>query len=453
MEAEPGVPRRRFSFSDSPYRPMNVPLSLLLAIGTLTCTSNAFAQRLLIPDSDNGAIMEFDPFSGELVRPLAIDLGDVTGGAVRSPTEVMAGPNGELWISDPIADTVFRLSGDGSTLLGTAAGPLDQCRGLAPLGSGALVANSGSSGGAPGDVLARIDASGALLSSTAIGDPFDVEPFTFNGVPGFLVSDIFGEDIVFADGADLSNQTVFHNSNGVSGIDTPGQIHVNGGRVFAAGLSTPVGIYEYDSSGAEVAYRSTSSVGGVRGVFLLGSGNLLFTTGSGVHIYDTTSDSISTAFQGPSGQFIAFYAGEICDCNNYCTANPNSTGLPATISAIGTGRIADNDLALTASQLPSFSFGFFITSRSQGFAANPGGSQGNLCLAGSIGRYVGPGQIQNSGSMGVLSLDLDLTQMPQPSGFVSVMPGQTWRFQTWFRDTDLGIPTSNFTDGVRVVFF
>ncbi len=32
-----------------------------------------------------------------------------------------------------------------------------------------------------------------------------------------------------------------------------------------------------------------------------------------------------------------------------------------------------------------------------GFVASPNGSQGNLCLAGSIGRYVGAGQIQNSG--------------------------------------------------------
>ena len=267
------------------------------------------------------------------------------------------------------------------------------------------------------------------------------------------MSDIFGEDIVFAEQANLSAQTIFHNSNGISGIDTPNQIHVAGSRVFAASASTPVGIFEYDSSGAELAYFDTSSVGGVRGVHLLGNGNLLFTTGSGVHIYDTSTDVVTTEFDGASGQFISFYAGDICACNNYCTANPNSTGLPATISAIGTGRVIDNDLALVAAQLPTSSFGFFITSRFQGFVTNPGGSAGNLCLGSSIGRYVGPGQIQNSGATGSFSLDLDLTQTPQPSGLVSVSPGQTWNFQTWFRDTVGGMPTSNFTDGVRVVFF
>lgn len=432
---------------------MNRPIRLVLALAALASSTDALAQRLLIPDSANRGIMEFDPFSGELVRPLAIDLGAVTGGLANVPIEVMQAPNGELWISDSSAGTIFRLSGDGSTMLGTAAGPLDQCRGLARLATGALVANSGSSGGAPGDALVRVDPSGAVIGNSAIGDPFDVEPFTFNGVAGYLVSDILGEDIVFADAADLSAQSVFHSSNGVSGIDTPSQIHVAETRVFVAGSSTPVGIYEYDGSGFEVAFYSTSSVGGARGVFLLGNGNLLFTTGSGVHIYDTAADVITTEFDDASGWFITLYAGEICACNNYCSANVNSTGLPGTISAIGTGRVADNDLRLVAEQLPALSFGFFITSRFQGFAANPGGSSGNLCLSSSIGRYVGPGEIQNTGLAGAFALTLDLMQTPQPNGLVAVTPGQTWNFQGWFRDSLGGAATSNFTDGVRVVFF
>ncbi|QDV07931.1 hypothetical protein Poly30_34670 [Planctomycetes bacterium Poly30] len=433
---------------------MNGLFKLVIALGTFTCLPDALAQRLLIPDSANGAIMEFDPFSGQLIRPIAVDLDAVTGGAARVPIEVMEAPNGELWVSDMVADTVFRLTGDGSQWVGTAGGPLDQCRGLAPLGPGALVANSGSSGGAPGDSLAQVDAAGKLITSAAIGDPFDVVPFTFQGVPGFLVSDISGDDLVFAEGADLQNQSLFHGSNGVSGVDTPNQIHVSAsGRVFVAGASTPVGIYEYDASGAEIAYIDTSSVGGVRGVYLLGNGNLLFSTGSGVHVYETSTALITTLLQGVSGRSITLYSRDLCACDNYCTANVNSTGTVATISVTGSGRVTDNDLLLTTSSVPTFSFGFFITSRFQGFVATPSGSAGNLCLAGSIGRYVGPGQTQNSGASGAFSLDLDLTRTPQPNGLVAITPGQTWHFQAWFRDAVGGLPTSNFTDGVRVVFF
>jgi hypothetical protein len=85
---------------------------------------------------------------------------------------------------------------------------------------------------------------------------------------------------------------------------------------------------------------------------------------------------------------------------NYCTAVANSTGAPAVMGAGGSSSIPANDLVLQTTNMPLNSFGYYLTSQTQGFIANPGGSQGNLCVAGSIGRYVGPGQIQNSGGDG-----------------------------------------------------
>ncbi len=110
------------------------------------------------------------------------------------------------------------------------------------------------------------------------------------------------------------------------------------------------------------------------------------------------------------------------------------------------------DGALFSRNLPSNAFGFFLTSLTQGFIANPGGSQGNLCLSGSIGRYVGPGQVQNSGSAGAISLAVDLTQHPNASGFVSVQIGETWNFTAWYRDSLGGTATSNFADGLEISF-
>ncbi len=138
---------------------------------------------------------------------------------------------------------------------------------------------------------------------------------------------------------------------------------------------------------------------------------------------------------------------------SYCgPAVVNSTGASASIEALGSTTVATNDVQLFSYDLPRFSFGFSVTSTSTGFVMNPGGSAGNLCLSGAVGRYVGPGQIMNSGSAGELLLDLDLTQTPQPTGFVSILAGQTWNFQTWYRDAVGGVPTSNFTDGVSVLF-
>ena len=129
---------------------------------------------------------------------------------------------------------------------------------------------------------------------------------------------------------------------------------------------------------------------------------------------------------------------------------PNSTGEEATLVAGGSLSIMANDLTLVAGNLPLNSFGYFLTSRASGFTANPGGSQGNLCLTGNIGRYVGPGQIQNSGATGSISLTLDLAAMPSPTGSVSAAAGENWYFQLWHRDANPTIE-SNFTDSARVL--
>ncbi|MEM6671811.1 MAG: hypothetical protein AAF726_03150 [Planctomycetota bacterium] len=137
---------------------------------------------------------------------------------------------------------------------------------------------------------------------------------------------------------------------------------------------------------------------------------------------------------------------------NYCIANANSTGQPGVISAIGSSAALDNDVTLIASELPTNSFGYFLTSQVQGFVSMPGGSAGTLCLVGAIGRYTGAGQIQSSGLLGRFALTLDLTVTPTPTGFVNVSPGETWYFQAWHRDAVGGQVTSNFTDGLQVDF-
>ena len=135
----------------------------------------------------------------------------------------------------------------------------------------------------------------------------------------------------------------------------------------------------------------------------------------------------------------------------YCSPGvANSTGAPARITAQGfPGAAAQGYVILTADRLPTQSVGYFLTSQMQGFAAGPGGSQGDLCLGGAVGRFAAAGQLQNSGASGTFELTTDLTQHPQPTGLVSVQAGETWNFQAWYRDANPG-PTSNFTDAVSV---
>ncbi len=138
--------------------------------------------------------------------------------------------------------------------------------------------------------------------------------------------------------------------------------------------------------------------------------------------------------------------------SNYCSSNANSTGNPAEIHATGTDSVISNDLTLVADGLPSNTFGIFLVGPNQGFVMNPNGSLGNLCLVGSIGRYMGPGQILNTGAGHSFSLAIDNQAIPQPIGFASTTAGDTWNFQAWFRDVSPTGPVSNFTNGLEVVF-
>lgn len=160
--------------------------------------------------------------------------------------------------------------------------------------------------------------------------------------------------------------------------------------------------------------------------------------------------------QTSTGSFMddtEFTSGPVGIGTAYCSpAEINSTGAAGVLAASGSDVAADNQVVVHASDLPTNSFAFVIVSDSQGLVINPGGSAGNLCLAGDIGRYVGAGQIQNSGAMGTFDLTLDLTAVPQPTGPVGTMAGDTWNFQAWYRDSSATGPTSNFTNGLSVTF-
>lgn len=138
--------------------------------------------------------------------------------------------------------------------------------------------------------------------------------------------------------------------------------------------------------------------------------------------------------------------------SSFCVANANSTGALGTLTATGSSTVSDNDVTLNASSLPPNVFGLFVTSLTIGAPVQPPGSSGALCLSGTIGRYIGPGQILNAGAGGSFSLGLDLTRTPQSSGFVAIMAGETWRFQAWHRDFAGGLGTSNFTEGLAITF-
>jgi len=133
---------------------------------------------------------------------------------------------------------------------------------------------------------------------------------------------------------------------------------------------------------------------------------------------------------------------------SYCTAASNSSGQAASILINGSARVVDNDLELRAIGLPLGTNGYFLCSQTQGFVSQPGGSQGNLCLGGGIGRFLQ--QVQNSGASGSIAIQADLLALPTSMGPVAAQVGQTWSFQAWFRDANPQ-STSNFSRGASIL--
>ncbi len=131
----------------------------------------------------------------------------------------------------------------------------------------------------------------------------------------------------------------------------------------------------------------------------------------------------------------------------YCYGAPNSTGDYGFLQGLGS-RIPGFAHRLRVEALPPSVFGYFLASTTTGLVPNPSGSQGTLCVGGTIGRF----GVFQAGLDGVSVHTLDTDQIPQPTGSVMALSGQVWAFQVWYRDSSAGVATSNFTNGATLSF-
>lgn len=448
--------------------------SLTLFVSALAMSGLGMAQDLMVPESSNDQVMLFSGVDGSLINANYIDLTTSTGTAPGTPIEAVVAPNGEIWVSDQLADTIFRFDSSG-TYLGESAAALDNVRGFEIAFGSVWVANAGTNGGAPGQALVQLDMNLDFVAAfPGVGSPFDAKTFTLGGVNGMLVSDITDDILHFFDPANPGTPTAFIDSDGVSSFDFPEQVNLDQstGNIRITSLVTPNGIFEFDAiTGVELDYVDTSTLfgnGGLRAAYELGNGNILYTNGSGVHVYDPVAGTSTTVMAGVSARFISPLEGGTVGMPFCDPATNNSTGGPAMLTAsTGSGVGADLHLELTGG--PPTEFGYFLVGTAAETANPTPISGGFLCLSitggnvfgrynvtggnlNSIGSFDASGVFQNLVGTSTVGSGYDVpTNVPIP-GNPTIMAGETWHFQAWYRDTPAGAGSSNLSNGLSYTF-
>ncbi len=436
--------------------------------------SDVFVARV-IPNSSGVSDLEWSSFLGGSSPDAQFGVLPGTPRGTQAP-DLAIGADGSVTVSGATRSDDFPTTA-GAFQAGPIQGFLD--------GFVARLSADGSSlhystlvGGASAEVNTGVDIDGAgraIVCGGTISDDFPVTLGAYQTTHGQPGGDDVFVFVLNANGTGLDYSTLL----GKAELDFALSVAVDASGIITLGGATESFDFPTTTGAAQVIHG-----GGFDGFIsrldpsLVGSAQLTSSTLFGgadnddiwaLDLVDSRSVLVGGATNSKNlpvtpGSFEVDYIGGILDGwvalieledlgKSYCNpAVANSTGQPGRMSADGSEFASANDITLTASSLPPMSFGMLLASQGRGFMPMPGGSQGNLCLGGPIGRYQRAGQIQSSGAAGQIALALDLSQTPTPNGFVAVQAGETWNFQMWHRDLVAGTATSNFTEGLEISF-
>ncbi len=307
---------------------------------------------LLIPDSTNDRIMAFNPVDGSIVDP---DFVPPTMGIGTGIEAILAADGNSILLSDQIGDVVHRFDLDGNYLgvFAPAGGAntaiMDNIRGIALDAAGNLLVTSAS--GTNADAVVRFDTAGNNTGTFiptgggGLDSPFDI----YGRTGDWLLASIDSDNLIRYDlaGTGLGEFAQV--------VTFPEQIaEAANGNVLVANFSnsTTEGVIEFGpNGGAQIGRYDPVGLGGYRGVFELGNGNILTTTGAGVHEIDRAGNLVQTELSGVSARFITLLVLD-ADLSITLTDSPDPViaggqlSYTATLTNNGPGAAADASIAL-----------------------------------------------------------------------------------------------------------
>lgn len=288
--------------------------SFLLIVFLLSFNVNEAQERYAVIQSPN--VILLDVITGEIVDPAFFEI--LNPGTPKALLQV----GDEIWITHQIGDRIDRYDLEGN-FISSISGGLDNIRGLGIVNNSEVwVTNAGSNNGAPGDAIVRFDFDGNnlgfFLTTPQSTSPFDVID---NGDGEVYISYSSSNNIERRD----------YDGNFIANIVEPGvvnfiqQIEVEEPGVILAAVFSVIsggnqnGLYRFsESDGSILDYWSE---GNLRGVASLGNGEILWSSGAGVHRLNPGT-GISTQLSGGSSQ----YFGRLN--LDGCTPPPAPTGAP-----------------------------------------------------------------------------------------------------------------------------
>jgi hypothetical protein len=262
-------------------------LHVVVAGAAALLAGTASAQFLLIPDSSADTVGMYDPFDGTYMGDLIPDTG-----LFSTPLNAILGPDNLIYVSDQLADAVFRFNMDGSffDVFADDTDGLNNVRGI-DFRDGNLYVTSGD------DFVAVFDGPHSRLPDFITGvDPFDIH-FLDDGRA--LIADILADDVRLYNADGTFDSTIF-------AVNFPEQISSDpnkpGSFLNASFSGDTVTDFDLDGTIADTWFFN-----GGRGVFRLGNGNLLLTAGDGIWEMDpATGDLLENENPDASGRFIEY---------------------------------------------------------------------------------------------------------------------------------------------------
>jgi hypothetical protein len=340
----------------------------LTLLAALTLGGTTSAQFVMMTNSTLDTLVTFSPVDGSIITQNLF--------AIPNTVQVSAiDVNGEIWISEQTGDRVVRYDIAGNVLgqMGPtfAGGGLDNIRGMAYVNGLVYVTNSGTANGAPGNAIVVFDPAGNYVTQFTTNalatSPFSIIPWQGD----LLVSGSSNNHDVYRFTTGGTPVASFHNSATISFAHQLAP--ASDGNVWCTGFTTG-GLTKLDA--ATGAVITTIPASGARGVFELLNGNLLWTNGSGAHIYDVATQTSTNILAGGSYHLNLYGAAA-----SMSSTNVFGTGCDGlTFGTSGLPRIGNATFGLRVDNVPAISPIAFVAFGTMAF--NPGIDLTGIGMAG-----------------------------------------------------------------------